>query len=43
MLVTRHVSTLKNREIEYHTKNHLVEETDASPELSFKTEKPTKF
>jgi len=31
---------LKNREIEYHSTNHLVVETDARPELSFKTDKP---
>ena len=30
----------KNREIEYHITNHLVVETDARPELSFKTGRP---
>jgi len=31
---------LKNRETEYHSTNHIAVETDASPELSFKTDKP---
>jgi len=30
----------KNRETEYHTTNHLVVETDARPDISFRTENP---